>query len=470
MRTITAFMIDDDVHFCKAFQTLSRDIFALSFAHTSQEALQQLEKLAPDVVFLDYKLNERKNGLDILQQLRKTHPELPVIMVTEHEEIDLAVKAMQLGALDYITKNPNIHALALRIEKQLRQQHWRLLCAEKDQQLYGKFIYHSASMQELMAVVEKIAATDFPILIQGETGTGKTLLARRIHELSQRHENPFVAINCSNLPPNLFESELFGHTKGAFTGAVLAKKGKLELADSGTIFLDEISTLPLESQAKILTAIEEKAFTRLGAESTQSVDVRVITATNSALEEAIENRTFREDLYYRLNVIPLHLPPLRQRQQDILPLANYFLARLTTQPVTLSAAAQNTLLAHSWPGNIRELKSVLQRSLLFNNSPMIEKIFLLNEFTHPTQLADWNEILQMPYESAKQHIVSEFQKTYLQAILAKHHGNISSASTAAGINRTTFYRLLHDLGLVNSVRETPTNQLSDKSLHESNKI
>lgn len=450
MNKITALLIDDDYQFGKTFQMLSKSLFQLSIVQTSKDGLRMLEQSLPDVVFLDYKLNENKTGLDVLQDIRKKFPELPVVIITEHEEIDLAVQAMRLGAIDFISKSPNIQALRVRLEHQIQQNNWKLLCHEKDEQLYGSgFIAQSPVMQELMKLVRRVAQSEMPVLIQGETGTGKTVLAREIHRLSPRREFPFVALNCSNLPANLFESELFGHTKGAFTGAERAKRGKLELADQGTLFLDEIGALPPECQAKILTAIDEKSFSRLGAERNQQVNIRIIAATNSNLEEGVKKRTFREDLFYRLNVVPLTLPPLKERPDDIQTLAEKFLSGLSPHgKITLSEEALKTLRCYNWPGNVRELRNTIQRSALFCNEKRLTKIYLNADLNGLNPVLNWQELLTQPYENAKQQIVRYFQKYYFENLLQQNDGNISRTAEAAGINRTTLHRFLNEFSTI----------------------
>lgn len=445
MEKINALLIDDDIQFCHSFQVLSKEIFHLTVAHNSRTGIKLLKRCPPDVVFLDYQLKEQKTGLDVLREIHQIEPDLPVIMVTQHEEIDIAVAAMRQGAFDFTTKTPNIKELRLRLEQKLRDYNWKLLCQAKDEQLYGRMIYKSPVMIHLLQMAQQIAAAEIPVLIQGETGTGKGLLAREIHRFSARANRPFVSVNCSNLPPNLFESELFGHTRGAFTGAFQNKKGKLELADSGTIFFDEIGALPLESQAKILTAIEDKVFVKVGGEKSQTVDVRVIAATNADLVEAIKTKVFREDLYYRLNVVTLKIPLLRERQEDIIPLAEAFLQNLTRPKIMqISEAAKRDLIKYHWPGNVRELKSVIQRSALFNPGPELQKVYLDTNVAFETDYLNWEELLALPYEQAKSMILTYFQQKYLKSLLKTHHGNISAAAEAGQLNRTTLHRLLKE--------------------------
>lgn len=444
MEKLDALLIDDDVSFCKTFALLSTDLFNLTIAHSSRDGLNKLEAACPEVVLLDYKLKENKNGLDVLKEIRTTHPDLPVIIVTEVEDIDLAVKAMRLGATDFTTKTPNLRTLRVRLEGHLNEMSWRLLCRSKDDQLFGRLVYRSQAMNELIEKAQSMAGADLPLLIQGESGTGKSLLAREIHQRSFRRHRPFVAVNCGNLSPNLFESELFGHEKGAYTDATTPKKGKLELANAGTLFLDEICALPFESQAKILTAIEEHRFERLGAEHSVSVDVRIIAATNANIEECIRANRFREDLYYRLNGMILVIPPLRQRKDDIEPLAVYFLAAISKGAATqISPSALRELERYHWPGNIRELKNVIDSSAI-QRRPVTElkEICWSSQRTPAAHTIDLTELLTLPYEEAMKKLTGDFQTLYFTTLLAQHGDNVTAAAEAAGVNRATIHRFL----------------------------
>jgi DNA-binding NtrC family response regulator len=399
------------------------------------------------VVLLDYKLNEDLHGLDLLKIIRKDYPDLPVIMVTQVDHTDIAVEAMHLGAIDFTTKQPNIKELYARLEQKIKDYHWKFLCQAKDHQYFGKMIYESPAMMQVVKIAHQVALKEVPVLLLGESGVGKGILAFEIHKLSSRKDRPFVQLNCSNLQPTLLESELFGHVRGAFTGAVTNKKGQLELAHTGTLFLDEIAAMPLESQAKILIALENQTFQPLGSVKQQTVDVRIIAASNKNLRDEVENKTFREDLYYRLNVMPIKVPPLRERPEDIIPLADYF---LTTQtgPATrqFSANAKMQLQAYHWPGNVRELCNIIQRTAILTTELEIKQIQFVTEMACGSKLLNWENIVNLSYEQAKDKVLQHFQQCYFQHLLKVHSANMTSVAEAAGINRTTLYRILKGLG------------------------
>ncbi|HDQ00657.1 MAG TPA: sigma-54-dependent Fis family transcriptional regulator [bacterium] len=331
MRKLNALLVDDDLSFCQTFQNLSQQFFKLKYVNSGKDALAELKTSVPDVVFLDYRLGRGMDGLQVLKRIKQLHQDLPVIMITHFADVETAVEAMKLGAFHYTSKSPNIEALKLIIERQLEQLKWKQIYEQEKLEREQPCVAESPSMQGIMKQIHTIARTDSTVLIEGECGVGKEVCARQIHLFSPRKDNPFVAVNCSTLSPQLFESEFFGHEKGAFTGAHIQKKGKLEIADSGTIFLDEIGDLPLESQAKILRAVEEKQFERLGGTETIKIDVRIKAASNKDLKKLTRQKLFREDLYYRLSVISLCIPPLRERRQDIPPLLRLFLRRFSDE-------------------------------------------------------------------------------------------------------------------------------------------
>lgn len=444
MRVRKALLLDDDPLFCRSFRMLSRDLFDLTIVHNSRDALKHIKENDFEVILLDYKLNEKKNGLEVLQEIRHSHPDLPVIIVTEVEDIDLAAKAMRLGASDFTTKSPNVTALRLRLEQHLLELNWKLLCRDKDEQIYGTLIYKSEAMAKVMELVKQMAKSGLPVLIRGESGTGKGLVAREIHRNSARQHKLFVAINCSNLNPNLFESELFGHEKGAFTDAHSSKKGKIELAHNGSLFLDEICAMPWESQAKILTVIEEKRFSRLGSLVEQDVDARIIAATNDDIDNNMKTGRFRQDLYYRIIGFNLFIPPLRDRRDDILPLAQHFLTDIARGlTVTIDSAAARSLLQYHWPGNVRELKNVIERSFsLSKNKEKLTEIYWQHQPSESPYAIMLEELLKLPYDAAKQQLLSTFKDLYFKALLEKYDQNTSAAARAANVNRTTVHRFL----------------------------
>jgi two-component system, NtrC family, response regulator AtoC len=347
--------------------------------------VEAIERLADvDVVITDLRM-PGADGMEVLRTASKSHPHLPVIMITAYGSVGQAVEAIKAGAFDYIEKPFEQEAIRIIIDKAIGQAAANRLAPQ--QQLYvtseseqrGKFglVGQSTEMQSIFAVIEKVADTPSTVLITGESGTGKELVAKALHEQSSRDGGPFIKINCAAIPKNLMESELFGYEKGAFTGATSSKPGRFELADTGTLFLDEIGEIPVEMQVKLLRAIQESEFERVGGLKTIKVDVRLITATNRDLEQEIARGNFREDLFYRLNVVPLQIPPLRKRTGDIPLLVQHvikkFNERLKKSITGISDDALAALESHTWPGNIRELENVLERTILFCKGDRIER-------------------------------------------------------------------------------------------------
>ncbi|MCY3762003.1 MAG: sigma-54 dependent transcriptional regulator [Gemmatimonadetes bacterium] len=347
-------------------------------AASGAEALLILARQAAfDLVITDFRMAEM-DGLQLLEAVRRDFADTDAVIITAHGTIEIAVRAMQTGAVDFITKPFPMEALRLKVQRVLdhradRRERDRL--GEENEYLreeigdrYGEIVGRSRQIAEVLARVEKVAAIDSSVLIYGESGTGKELVARAIHNLSPRRTGPFVKVNCGALPVNLVESELFGHEKGAFTGALKMKKGKFELASGGTIFLDEIGDIPLETQVNLLRVLQEKEFDRVGGERTISADVRVVAATNQALKERVADGSFREDLFYRLEVIPMHLAPLRERRDDIPLLVDHFLRKKCREmnlPLRrLSGKAVEFLCRYPWPGNVRELENVIERTVV----------------------------------------------------------------------------------------------------------
>ena len=358
---------------------------------------------------------------------------------------------MKLGAFHYTSKSPNIEALKLIIERQLEQINWKLMLYEKKKEFYEDFIAVSPIMKSILHTIDTIAKTDSTVLIEGESGTGKEVTAREIHYRSQRRDKPFTAINCSTLSPQLFESEFFGHERGAFTGAVVRKKGKLELADQGTIFLDEIGDLPIESQAKILRAIESKKFERLGGNETISIDVRIITATNRNLMKLVREKSFREDLYYRLSVINISIPPLRERPEDIPRLVQLFVQRYAEEmgkpTPEVNSNAFERLKSYHWPGNVRELKNFIEKLIAFHDTqkPITAEEICLNN--NEISLKYPAHLLNMSYKEAKKWLLDDFRNVYFLRALEKNRGNITATANELGINRSSLHKMLKNLGL-----------------------
>ncbi len=427
---------------------LADEGYATQCAADGEEGLKALrggQGADPDLVLLDIAMPGR-NGVDILEEVRRARPELPVVMMSGHATIETAVRATQLGAYDFIEKPLSVEKLLLTIQhaldrSRLERENLELRArALRAHEILGD----SAVIISLKQQIEIAAPTNGWVLITGENGTGKELVARQIHVQSGRADGPFVEVNCAAIPEELIESELFGHEKGAFTGAVQQKIGKFELADRGTIFLDEIADMSLKTQAKILRILQEHKFERVGGTATIEVDVRVIAATNKSLEKEIAEGRFREDLYYRLNVIPFHVPALRERRGDIPALARAFVEEFCREsgarPKELAARAIARLEAYPWPGNVRELRNLMERLVLMTTGPRIVEADLPDSVragarSEPGDPATLDEARK------------SFERDYLMARLEEHGWNISRTAEAVGMARESLSRKIRQLGI-----------------------
>src|SRR5277367_4918796 len=352
--------------------------FAVEKAASAEEALPLIDRA--DLILTDFKL-PGMTGLEMLQIIRRLNSQVPVIIMTAYGTVENAVEAMKAGAADFLLKPFSLDQLVAVVSKALEIRNLREENRQLKEELGRKYrwdniIGRSQQMQEIFATVMRVAPSRATVLLAGESGVGKDLIARAIHFHSPRKDRPLVKINCSALPENLMESELFGYEKGAFTGANVSKPGKFEQADTGTVFLDEIGDVPQAVQVKLLRVLQEREFERLGSNKTQRVDIRMIAATNQDLRAALEEGTFREDLYYRLNVVALEIPPLRARKQDIPYLANHFIHKLApdsgSEVESITPAAMEMLLDYSWPGNVRELENVIERSLVMATGKQLD--------------------------------------------------------------------------------------------------
>ncbi len=387
----------------EAFREAGHDV---AEAQDGEEALEAIQGQIFDLVITDYKM-PGIDGLELIRQVRMVNDQTAVIMMTAYGTVEGAVQAMRLGAFDYIQKPFNLEELELKAERALEHRRLvsRLMAIDRREIVvqFDNIVGESPAMQRIFDVVGKVAPSQATVLILGETGTGKELIAESIHRNSERNDGPFVKINCAALPENLLESELFGHERGAFTGADRQRAGRFELANEGTIFLDEIGTMSPGTQAKVLRVIQEREFERLGGTRTIKSDVRVIAATNMDLEQAIESGDFREDLYYRLNVVTINMPPLRERKEDIVPLATFFLHRFVSElnkPIRgFSPAALRMLSRHNWPGNIRELENTIERAVLMADREIVEpKDLTLGSGQGDVDRSRMSAVLRMPAE------------------------------------------------------------------------
>jgi two-component system nitrogen regulation response regulator NtrX len=447
----TILIVDDEPSIVQSLSGLLTDEgFEVTTAGNGYEALQQIESNSPDLVLLDIWM-PGIDGLETLQEIKKSHPHTQVIMVTGHGTIETAVKATKFGAFDFIEKPLSIDKVIVAINNALN---FRRL-EEENRYLRKKTIEkHSITgssepVKALMKNITTVAPTDSWVLIKGENGTGKELVARTIHNFSQRATLPLIDVNCAAIPEELIESELFGHEKGAIAGANSKKIGKFELADGGTIFLDEIGDMSLKTQAKILRVLQEKQFQRVGGSRTLEVDVRVIAATNKNLEEEISEGNFREDLYYRLNVVPIEVPPLRDRRPDIPRLVNAFMEEAAQKnrvpKKTTSTEAMELLSNNKWPGNVRELKNLIERLVIMVPGDTILADHLPRPY-NPKKASGGASALEPLFHMEKlKKAKLIFEKQFIQHKLLENEYNVTQTAKAIGVERSYLHRRIKKL-------------------------
>ena len=429
---------------------LAKRGFAVATAGTGEEALARCERERFDLIIQDVRM-PGMGGLRLLEKLRGLCPETPVVIMTAYSTWDSATEAMRLGAFDYVRKpfvtEEFVKLIGRAIEHQrLRRSGLGKLLDEKGPLIVGT----NQSMRDLFALVKRVAATDSTVLVRGESGTGKELVARSIHCRSPRAAFPFLSVNCSAFPETMLESELFGYRRGAFTGAAEDKKGLMIVADKGTLFLDEIAEMSPKTQVKLLRVIEERKVLPLGATETVPFDARIIAATNRNMERDIASGALREDLYYRLNVIPLEVPPLRDRKEDIPLLAGYFLAkysaRMGKDVRAISPQAQDTLLRHEWPGNVRELENVIQRYVALAQGPTIGDIEIRGTRAHDRPSPP--EGVAIPEGGIDlEAVVSSHERRYIEAALARTRGNMAQAAKILGLTYRSIRYKVKKLGI-----------------------
>ncbi|MCM8529963.1 MAG: sigma-54 dependent transcriptional regulator [Lentisphaeraceae bacterium] len=463
---MTALVIDDDPIM---LGTIPDILELLDFDTKSFDdpiaGLNYLEQQKPELVLCDLSMPQM-TGLEVLQKAKELHPDAIFIVMTGYASIESAVEAMRMGASDYIQKPFTVDHLRLIIkksmtEKQLRQENRELKAKLTDRYKFDNVIGRSQSMQKIFAQIEKVAPTNASVLIHGESGTGKEMIARAIHTYSLRKELPFVGVDCVAIPSHLLESELFGYEKGAFTGAASRRSGLLESAEKGTFFMDEVTEIDYDVQAKLLRVLQERQFRRVGGRDLTNVDIRILAATKRDPLQAVHDKIFREDLYYRLNVIPIELPSLRERKEDIPLLVNHFIkgaASLTNSNETtrIESDALNVLIGYEWPGNIRELKNIIERLCIMANDNVITLEDVPPEIrgsqANFTLDINWGE--ELTFKDAKDKWIEHFERDFLEKALKKHSGNISKAAEKCGVNRRTFHRLMskYELGTFRDYR------------------
>ncbi len=442
-------LIDDDDSLRRVMEfSLTEAGYRVQTAMNGEEGLRLLEKEHFDAVVTDITM-PGMSGMEVLAKVREKDANLPVIMITAYGTIENAVQAMKQGAFDYITKPFNRDELRLTLGKALRmrrleKENVELRAEVTDRYRFENIVGSSEKIKEVLDLAGRVAASDATVLITGESGTGKELLAKGIHYNSKRADAPLVAVNCAAIPENLIESELFGHVKGAFTGAFRDKEGKFELADGGTLFLDEIGDLRIDLQAKILRTLQERQVDRVGGSRLIPVDVRVIAATNRDIEREVKEGNFREDLYYRLSVITLRMPPLRERKDDIPLLVNHFLGKFNRETEAgIDADALAALRAFGWPGNVRELENVIERASVLKHGNVVMLADLPEKLKKETRGFE-NIILNLPDEGIA---LEDLEKSLIVKALEKHKGNQTHAAEYLGITRPTLIYRMEKYGL-----------------------
>ena len=440
-------------------QILKKMRFDVTEAKDGKSGLDIFAKEKFAIVVTDYKM-AGADGMEVLGRVKKLAPETEVMLITAYGSIELAVQAMQEGAADFINKPFSHSEFRVKIEKIVKKikqdTELRRLSDEniylreelEGQFNFGEIIGESSKMQEVYRTIQKVAATDSSVLIYGESGTGKELVARAIHKAGPRNNRPFVRINCGALAEGVLESELFGHERGAFTGAIRRKRGRFELAHTGSIFLDEIGDLPLNTQVKLLRVLQEREFERVGGEDTLSVDVRVIAATNRDLKRLVKEEKFREDLYYRLHIIPINIPPLRKRKSDIRALSSHFLQRIAVNLVRpglcLSGDALSHLQSYHWPGNVRELENILERAAVLSDGNRIEArdLPLLTAGLVDADMQSSDDDLSLV------QMLERIEKQFIEKALQRANGMKTEAAKLLGIKTSALYYKLEKYGLL----------------------
>jgi len=439
-------LVDDDASIRKVINyTLSQKNYIIIESDNGKEALNIFANEKIDLIITDLEMPELK-GMDLIKEIKNIDPDALIIVITAYGTIETAVEAMKLGAFDFITKPFNSDALLHTIQKALKMKNLELENKYLKQVIINNYdwsniITNSSIMRSVLERASQAAEVDSTILIEGESGTGKELLAKGIHYNSKRKNKPFIIVNCGAIPENLLESELFGHKRGSFTGAIYDKKGKFEEADGGSLFLDEIAEIPPILQVKLLRVLQDKAIDKIGENKPINVDIRIIAATNKKLEDLVKKKIFREDLYYRLNVIPIHIPPLRDRKEDIPILANYFLEKAnkrTGKNIKINKEVLTAFSKYSWPGNIRELANLIERLVVFSTKNEItvedlpEDLFQSFEFT--------DSFLEIPESGLN---LKELERKLIIKALEKNNWNQSKAAKFLGITRNTLLYRMH---------------------------
>ena len=443
-------IVDDELSIIEVLKSLlSREGHSITTSGDGKDALRKLKENVFDLLITDIRMPEI-DGITLLQQARELQSHLAVIVITAYAKVDNAVEAMKNGAFDYVTKPFKFDEIILTVQRALNYEQAlaenEVLKSSLDTHFHFNCLVGDAEpMRKVYKLIEKVARTDSTVLITGESGTGKELVARALHSASSRFEQPFITVNCTAMPEGLLESELFGYKKGAFTGANTNKKGLFEAADKGTIFLDEIGSIPLSMQMKLLRVLQEKEIRRVGGTEDIKIDVRVIAATNEDLAKKIQEKTFREDLFYRLSVIPIPLPPLVERKEDIPQLVNYFLQQYNDdnlRQVEISPQAIKLLAQHNWPGNVRELENTVKRAATLCDNDLIE-VSDFPDFNCEEEANTGVKSVDEDRLSLKDYM-KNVEVTYLKAVITECNGDKDAAAEKLGISLATLYRKINE--------------------------
>ena len=454
-------VVDDEMIVCESCKRiLEEEGYEVEAALSGKEAFEKMKANSFDIVITDLKM-PGIDGMEVLRTFRKEYPDSIIIMITGFSTVETAVEAMKLGAFDYIPKPFTPDEVSIVVKKAIEK---KSLMAENiylRQELQEKYGFHnivgkSKKMQEIYRIIAKVATTDSTVLIYGQSGTGKELIARAIHFNSPRREKQFVTVDCAVLSENLLESELFGHIRGSFTGAVATKPGLFEVADGGTVFLDEVGNISLSIQAKLLRVLQEREFTPVGGTKAKKVDIRLIAATNKELEKMIKEETFREDLYYRLNIVPIYLPALRERQEDIPVLAVHFLKKYAEEMGKkikgFTTEAMEKLMRYPWPGNVRELENVIERTVVMIDDEMVrvEHLFLPGQQEKEileNQIPMTSDELKEIKKQVREKAVEEIERAFVLNALERHQWNVTRAAEEVGMLRPNFQALMRKYNL-----------------------
>jgi len=454
-------VIDDEAGMCHLINTvLSGEGYSVITTQKPQDGVTLLKKDSFDLVITDLRM-PKMDGMEILQAVKSVSRDVPVILITAYSTVDSAVQAMKLGASDYVAKPFKNDELCAAVDNvleksRLREENRRLKLELDKKYSFSNIIGQSKKMQEVFGLISRVATADVTAIIQGESGTGKELVARAVHFNSTRRAHPFVAIHCGGLPETMLESELFGHVKGAFTDAIKDRKGLLESADGGTVFLDEVGDMPAALQVKLLRFIQEREIRRVGSDVTTSVDVRLIAATNKNLLAEVKDGRFRSDLYYRLSVVPIFMPPLWDRSEDIPLLARHFIEKhyaggIAKEDISISAEALQVLIRHTWPGNVRELENAIQHALAFlGKGVSIAPEMLPGSISAASQGCLPPATADRTFRDAKAQVIESFERAYISDLLKKSAGNVTQAAQLADMDRKNLQDLIKKHGLTPS--------------------